>query len=529
MVPQILQQLNVDPKTLDSLNDDKSYDIYHEITRNPAIISKAILHQKTVSEALTLAMQNPPPYFQTRDYTDLLPQVVRRLLSEPYEPSEASAIDACYIYAIKESMPVLLATLLSTKHVSSAETLGSCLVEASKKGDTGSIAMIIIQGKADPNALDGQPLVSAAQHGQLGSVEMLINQGANPKLNDSAALRAACASCEGPNVAAVVARLLISGSDLNSRAFEALRKAAAKGHPDVLKLLMGVVGNSLKGDKGAGNKNWEAKSMVKAVFDILVREGYAKALEAVLEDESIWGWEGGLETVVRPTLMQAIKTGQVEMVRALAGCERAWRDLVKGSEGRDTLKFAASVSATDDEVVKSLAKRQIDKSQVPKVKKDNKNNVESIAAAMVEAMVAGVAASVTARFHNFETNIGVDAWEYLRNAECTALHKIKDDVLLQAAWLGHETVVDAVLSILQPDIRGHAGSAALLAAVTQGHTKVVAGLISAGADYEAGSGEAFKVAEELGKKDVLKHLTLSREIRVRCSTIQKKRNTTFVR
>ncbi|KAI8841742.1 hypothetical protein BC829DRAFT_402087, partial [Chytridium lagenaria] len=111
----------------------------------------------------------------------------------------------------------------------------------------------------------------------------------------------------------------------------------------------------------------------------------------------------------------------------------------------------------------------------------------------------------------------IDAWELLRCSD--RLRRLRKLLLLQAASLGHETVVDAVLSTLQPDILSPSktsskslGQRALCAAVETGNAKMVARLISAGVEFEFEDGMLFTIAKEKGFEEVLKFLFLSKEV-----------------
>ncbi|KAJ3333159.1 hypothetical protein HDU76_010913 [Blyttiomyces sp. JEL0837] len=471
-----------------------------------------------LSEALQMVIKKPPPLLVGPKEKSQLIQAILEAAPEGSVPIEPSLMDTLVTLCAEHGDSSPLATLFTNVTTRPSQAvLDSSLLTAISRGNTPILTQLITHG-ANPNYDNGTPLITAAVKGLQVVLESLLALGADATLGDSAALRAAAVSENAD--ARIIARLMLSGADVTAKAYEAPRKAAMRGDPEVMAVMAVAVGNFAK----AGSRNWEARSVLKAVLEILVREGKEEAITTVLKDKSVWSWDGGMGEMVRPLLDRAIQGGDVEVVRAIALSGDCWRELIRGGGGKDLLLAAAAVTEESiqqyHEANAQKRKRREENGTVATgvtVKATRQQISDNPAAAMVEAMISGVAHDAIARFRAAESEIGVDAWEFIRKAESPLLHSIKDQILLQAAWHGHETVLDAVISILQPDVKGNAGTAALLAATSQGHIKVVAGLISAGVDFEAGAGEIFKAAEESGHKDVLKHLRLKREIRVKSS------------
>ncbi|KAI9346427.1 hypothetical protein DFJ73DRAFT_469374 [Zopfochytrium polystomum] len=427
--------------------------------------------------------------------------------------------------------------------------LSHCLVRAVESGSCRCVEVLLKFGaEADQ---DGVSLLTVAAGKGFGlAVEALLEHGADAKQDDSAALRAAAGS-DHADAARIVARLLVAGADITARAQEPLRKASAVGNPDVLAVVSAVIGSLAV----SGAKGWEARSALKVMFEVLCRESHGEALTRVLKEKSTWSWDGCADTILKPLLRRAVLDGDVDIVRGFSYSGDCWRELIKGAEGKLLVQLAAKFSDDSSTSIEANGQStsfsgvgvsaprpvrsrresaipgiepaaflrpgaQNRKSHLPhrSVSADDEasSDVYSTSAAMVEAMIAGVA-NHSAKFRATPSIHVIDAWEFLRNAECPALHAIKNAVLVQAAWRGNDTVLDAILSTLQPDVMGPAGAGALLAAVTKGHVKIVARLISAGVDADANSAAMYKIAREKGQKQVLKYLKMTREIKVRRS------------
>ncbi|KAJ3062050.1 hypothetical protein HDU98_002041 [Podochytrium sp. JEL0797] len=293
--------------------------------------------------------------------------------------------------------------------------------------------------------------------------------------------------------------------DVGSEGWRAVKECAEVGGVDVLMGLVGVV---------VGAKGWDC---VEEVYRILGREGNSGGLERVLRDRRTWDFEGGVARIVGPCVLECVKRGWVDCVRVVAE-SACWVQVVE-SVGADVLLDRAARYVFEEG--EEDAATRVRKWKGRTVVQIDGDRYIPHSAAMVEYMVAGVAGA-RARFTAFETTVmkkGIDAHSFLSaakpNERESPFEGIKAMVLLQAVWLGHEAVMDAVVTVLQPDLTGEAGLDVLVAAVCRGHTKMVASLISCGVDFEAGGGMAFVVAKDRGHVDTLKHLELMRGIRVK--------------
>ncbi|KAJ1560664.1 hypothetical protein HK405_006328 [Cladochytrium tenue] len=438
----------------------------------------------------------------------------------------------------------------------SVEMLDVVLLHALDKGSDNCVEILLGYG-ASITVNGASCLVIAAARGLSLAVEALLECGADPKEDDSAPLRAAASSTH-EEAARIVARLLVAGADVSARAHECLRKASASGNSEVLAVLSAVVGSAAS----SGAKGWDARSALKLMFEILCRDGHGGALARVLKDNSCWSWEGCLETILRPLLKRAVTEGDVAVVRGFALSGACWRELIKGAEGKELLRMAARFSDGSHDSLEVASGNQPRKdgrlSPSPRRHRpdtrftslsystadlkgsddrltpsgDAVDDVFSPQAAMLEAMLAGIvdprpagASTGTdnppapgARYRPDPFGTAVDAWELLREAENADLHATKEALLVQAAWCGSDAVLDAVLSVLQPDARGAPGAAALLAAATNGHACIVARLVSAAAGAAADPDPltaALRVARLNRRTDVVKFLRIARAVRAR--------------
>ncbi|KAJ3140430.1 hypothetical protein HK100_009741 [Physocladia obscura] len=387
----------------------------------------------------------------------------------------------------------------------------------------------------------------------------------------------------GDAMAVVVAeKLVLAGAQVSAHGFESLMLAAVAGDEALFRF---VVGEVLKANTGGGsNGERQRRSTVTAptraltapatvvavvplpekelsvelqrvftsVYMILARQGHSRCIRYLLTEESgTYAWRNAVKTAIGPAVLEAVKNGWVKTVKEFSE-SKIWFAVVKEYGGEVLLDRAArymfdhqtqtqnnlsmidetetTISITSTTTTIMTADEIIDESirmrkrkECPIVEVDG-DCVIPHAAAMVEAMIAGVAGNAGARFTAFETTVyekGIDCHSFIMSAKPndrdSPFHRIKDEILLLAVWLGHETVMDAVISVLQPNLTGSAGLSVLIAATCLGHTKIVASLISAGIDFEAGDGMAFDIAKDRGHVDTLKHLTLMRSIRIKAA------------
>ncbi|KAJ3019764.1 UNVERIFIED_CONTAM: hypothetical protein HDU68_010518 [Siphonaria sp. JEL0065] len=259
---------------------------------------------------------------------------------------------------------------------------------------------------------------------------------------------------------------------------------------------------------------------IEKAYMIVAQEGHGASMKVLLDESRTWNMVGGVKRILVPATLEAIKSGWVGVVRAITE-SKCWLEIVKEVGGEVLLDRAAryvfeneALSLDEGVRIRKLLERPV--AQI------DGDGVIPHSAAMVEAMVAGVAGTTAARFTAFETTImkkGIDSHSFLLSAKPndrdSPFQDIKDKILLQAVWLGHESVMDAIITVLQPDLTGPIGQSVLIAATCQGHTKIVASLISAGVDFESGGGVVFDIAQDRGHTDTLKHLNMMRTIRVK--------------
>ncbi|KAJ3079342.1 hypothetical protein HDU99_010987, partial [Rhizoclosmatium hyalinum] len=261
--------------------------------------------------------------------------------------------------------------------------------------------------------------------------------------------------------------------------------------------------------------------VLETLYMVVAREGRGKCMKVLVEDSRTWGHdEEGVKRCVVPAVLEAVKRGWVSVLKAVVEEGRVWLSVVKEVGGDVLLDTAARYSFDISDTSAENLRRA---SEQPVVQIDG-DGVIPHSAAMVELMLAGVAGGNSARFTAFETTHikqGVDSHSFLLSAKPndrdSPFHHIKDKVLLQAVWLGHEAVMDAVVTVTQPDLTASTlGQQLLLAACVRGHTKIVASLISGGVDFEGPDGEVcFAVAEDRGHADTVKYLKMMRDIRVK--------------
>ncbi|KAI9348696.1 hypothetical protein BDR26DRAFT_853732, partial [Obelidium mucronatum] len=448
----------------------------------------------------------------------------------------------------------------------------------------------------------GELLCIAVERGRIGVLDRLLTVPGI--VSDSGALnRALCVLAKGAvdagdvmHRADIAGKLVLAGADVTSNGYEAFKSAAASGDSEVFKVLVrDVVGGaelkrrrSTLGLQAAAAA--AAASMAKLsgassgalltspvsfelphrhgldlgrrpsthassedmtetdhaaleqVYMIVATQGQAASMKVLLSESRTWSMPNGIKRNLIPATLKAVSSGWVGVVKAITE-SKCWLEIVK-EVGGDVLLDQASRYVFENEALSLDEPVRIRKLlERPVAQIIDGDGVIPHSAAMVEAMIAGVAGTTAARFTAFETTImkkGIDSHSFLISAKPndrdSPFQAIKDKVLLQAVWLGHEAVMDAVITVLQPDLTGPVGQSVLVAAACQGHTKIVASLISAGVDFESGGGIVFDIAQDRGHLDTLKHLKMMREIRVKVAKDAevkakeraKKRSTTII-
>ncbi|KAI8841741.1 hypothetical protein BC829DRAFT_9716 [Chytridium lagenaria] len=256
------------------------------------------------------------------------------------------ALDPLLEFAIAEGFSWAVSKLLyagSTSKSSLNRFLGRC----AESGDTVA-AVAFLGAGADPNAsinfpviefhgggfgnVDGSCLAVAAAMGNEGVVAALLEAGADASLFESLALRACAASTLGTGE--IAARLILGGADPASHAHEAIRRAALRGSPGVLRVLVGVIAGTVK-------VKWEVRSVIRVAYESAAKAGHAEAVREMLKERQTWMWGSGLEgpgSVLRTAVLAAIGGGWVEVVRAFAESE-AWGDVVAGEDGKGVVEL----------------------------------------------------------------------------------------------------------------------------------------------------------------------------------------------
>ncbi|KAJ3214805.1 hypothetical protein HDU67_001191 [Dinochytrium kinnereticum] len=413
--------------------------------------------------------------------------------------------------------------------------------------------------------VDGTCLAVAACFGHEATVTALLEAGADASLFDSLALRSCAGSSKGNG--AVVARLLVGGADPGSHAYEAIRRAALRGSPEVLRVLVAVISGTVKA-------KWEVRSVIRVAYESAAKAGHAEAVGEMLKERATWIWGPGLEgpgSVLRPAVMAAILNRKVDVIRVFADSD-AWGFVISGDDGKAIIDAALSSLPDDDaegglqhlkpkstlirSVNGSRVSLDIDRSSSNQPAKitieglspdsdssglvddsyDDSDPVAVVVSELIEAILAGAGKVGRARYptafyggsESASTKTKIDPWELLRTSE--RIRKLRRLLLMQAAIQNHETVVDAVLSTLQPDIMRPLskktlpiGQRALCAAVSAGNAKMVARLISAGAEFMFEDGKLFRMAADAGHIEVLQFLTLSRELHIKAQSKAKER------
>ncbi|KAJ3212299.1 hypothetical protein HDU82_002669 [Entophlyctis luteolus] len=367
----------------------------------------------------------------------------------------------------------------------------------------------------------GSALDAAASRGDLQIVIRLLQAGADPTVDDSRALRVLCARSAG-DAAAIAKHFLDAGAEVSAKGFESFLLACVAGNEGLLQVLLAKI---LERDPPVLDHDEQA--LIESAFMILARQGHSDCVKHLLSVPKTHNYPLAIKRAVCPAVLEAVKQGWVKTVRVFAE-SKCWLQVVKELGGEILLDRAAGYQNADsDDEDAGVRERKMKECPIVEVDGDC---VIPHSAAMVEAMIAGVAGTTGARFTAFETTVmkkGIDCHSFLMcakpNERDAKIHQIKDDILLLAVWLGHETVMDAVVSILQPHVNGPEGLNALIAATCLGHTKIVASLISAGVDFEGCDGMVFDIAKDRGHVDTLKHLTMMRGIREKAAKEAEKR------
>ncbi|KAJ3164395.1 hypothetical protein HK101_000445 [Irineochytrium annulatum] len=489
------------------------------------------------------------------------PTSARRLGPKAVEPLLELALQHG---AVSWALPRILEAGSTTK-ASMARLIGACCA----KGEAGAVGSLLLAG-ADADAHVGPELggrvsvaggkveedevtclAAAACGGHEACIVALLEGGADAGAGDSVALRlgAGSRSCS----VGVLTRLIGAGAEVSARSYEAVRRAAARGDAACLKCLVG-------GTLGLVRSRWEVRAAIKVAYETASKGGHVGAVRALLAERATWSWGHGLDSpaiVLRNAVVAAVEGGHVDVVRAFGESE-AWSDLVVGDDAKGLLEAAlkplgdgalsggaergslgsllltpealngltrslsqrsrvdakATASAPMQASEKAVADRSIDEEDVgPKA--------EAVAN-MVEAILGCVhhhgRAQYPTMFYGGEeaatTRVKVDPWEMIRASP--ELRRLRSLLLVRAAAVGSEAVLEAVLATLQPEVAGTAvGRRALRAAVEGGHVKVVARLISAGAEFEGNDDgvDVFEVAKGLTSQSVLELLKLSRDLR----------------
>ncbi|KAJ3115300.1 putative 2-oxoglutarate dehydrogenase E1 component DHKTD1, mitochondrial [Phlyctochytrium bullatum] len=484
----------------------------------------------------------------------------------------------------------------STTKSSLSRFLGRC----AESGDATATAAFLNAG-ADPNTSmsfpatlefyggslhnsDATCLAVAAACGHEAVVIALLEAGADASLSESLALRAS-AGCT-LSTDSILARLLIGGADPAALAHEAIRRAALRGSPGALRVLVAVIAGTVKA-------KWEVRSVIRVAYESAAKAGHAEAVAELLKEKATWLWGPGLEgpgSVLKAAVMAAITNKRVNVLREFAKSD-AWNDLITGDEGKALIEAALqhlpfdededesgtqprakvwakslTSSRTSLEMRHSQTQNNGDLTQLePKMvalsvltphaddSYDSTNAQAVLVSELIEAMLAGAAKANRARYptafyggtESATARTRIDPWELLTTSE--RLPKLRRLLFLEAVKNGHEAVVDAVLAILQPDVKciwkasvslpiGDAdgthfqvagpkplGQMALYLAAANGSAKVVARLISAGVDVEADDARAMTIAEERDQKEVVNYLAVARELNKKTLEKTKKR------
>ncbi|KAI8837634.1 hypothetical protein BJ741DRAFT_153374 [Chytriomyces cf. hyalinus JEL632] len=455
---------------------------------------------------------------------------------------------------IETNEPQIIPFLFSRGGTALPLLLPFYILKAVEMRDVDCLNVFLTHPNADVDSSGA--LVAAMSHGDGAVVDALLQAGANVKVNECAALRSLCAMPSnsavqdmtrsftgaselttdmlrgGVNRANLAGKLILAGSDVSARNYEAFKSAAKVGDEELLRVLLKEVLTSIPVAVGtgtvrpvrtssAGLKEQAQRLLFAEIYMTVSRHGHHECVKLLLSEPRTYvGGEIGLNQVVIPAVLVAVRSGWVGVVKAVAS-SALWLDIIK-SVGGDVLLDTASryKYAHDPSLPEQVNERK--QFECPIIQIDG-DIVIPHSAAMVEAMLAGVAGNTAARFTAFETTImkkGIDCYAFLSgvvklNERSSPFQGIKDSLLVHSAWLGHETVMDAVVSILQPDLAGVAGESALMAATMMGHTKIVASLFSGGVQFDRVSEIAFHIATDRGHKETVKYLTVMRDVRVK--------------
>ncbi|KAI8620277.1 hypothetical protein BC830DRAFT_1164714 [Chytriomyces sp. MP71] len=561
-VSPIDRQLRLaDPTTLVSLPDSVLYQIVFKLNKKDLayftstcvklsqlclsveFMASYVLHSLGPAQALINILHSPD--------SDDKPHLLTSLLALLPQASIPDLISIC----IESHQPEAIPYLFHRSGSLGTSFLPSFILKAIEMRDVDCLGVLLNHPAADVDASGA--LVAAVGRGDGAIVDVLLRAGASVSVNEYVALRSLCAMpmlgrsagdrsmtvrslsslelCVGVNRANIAGKLIMAGSQVSARDYEAFKSAAKGGDADLLRVLLKeVLSNS--NVVGSGTVRPVRRSVVddkrllnllSDVYMTVVRYGHGECLRVLMaEPRTYSGGEVGLRTVVVPAAMEAIRHGWVGCVKAISE-SKCWLDIVKLIGGDVLLDMAAKFEYAPNRIPGVVGiefptdyhERQV--REMPLIEIDGDISIPQ-SAAMVEAMLAGVAGNTAARFTAFETTImkkGIDSYAFLTSVKPTErdspFQKIKDSLLIHSAWLGHETVMDAVVSILQPDVTGNAGESAIMAATLMGHTKIVASLFSAGVQFERVSEVAFHVASDRGHKETVKYLTVMRNIRVK--------------
>ncbi|KAJ3228616.1 hypothetical protein HDU81_006029 [Chytriomyces hyalinus] len=455
---------------------------------------------------------------------------------------------------IERNEPQIIPLLFSRGGTALPLLLPFYILKAVEMRDVDCLNVFLTHPNADVDSSGA--LVAAMSHGDGAVVDALLQAGANVKVNDCAALRSLCAMPSNSNVhdmsrsftgaselttdmlrggvnrANLAGKLILAGSDVSARNYEAFKSAAKVGDEELLRVLLKEVLTSIPVAVGSGTvrpvrtssaglKEQAQRLLFAEIYLTVARNGHHECFKLLLSEPRTYiGGELGLNQVVIPAVLEAVRSGWVGVVKAVAS-SALWLDIIKSVGGDMLLDTASRYKYAPDQ---SLPDQVNERKQLecPIIQIDG-DIVIPHSAAMVEAMLAGVAGNTAARFTAFETTImkkGIDCYAFLSgvvklNERSSPFQGIKDSLLVHSAWLGHETVMDAVVSILQPDLAGVAGESALMAATMMGHTKIVASLFSGGVQFDRVSEIAFHIATDRGHKETVKYLTVMRDVRVK--------------